>query len=68
MNKKMYVTVTGVILGLVSLAHLARLSFGVAVSVGSYLVPMWVSVGGFLVAGGIAVWAIRLRSHHNSSS
>lgn len=60
MNQKTYFTITGVLLGLVALAHLARLSFGVAVSVGSYLVPMWLSVLGFIIPGGIAVWAIRL--------
>ena len=43
-----------VMLILVSIAHLARLVIGVEIIAGEVVVPMWVSVFGFLVPGGIA--------------
>ena len=43
-----------VILASVSLAHLLRLIFGVQVTLADSIVPMWVSVVAFVVAGGTA--------------
>lgn len=43
-----------VILATVSLAHLLRLLLGVQVTLGDNIVPMWVSVVAFVVAGGTA--------------
>lgn len=43
-----------VILSSVSLAHLLRLLFGVQVTLADTVVPMWLSVVAFLVAGGAA--------------
>ena len=40
---------------LVFLAHLARLILGIEVLVGGAAIPMWVSVVGLFVAGGLAV-------------
>ncbi len=50
-------TVSGIVvvfLSLVSLAHLLRLFLRVAVTAGGVVVPLWVSVAGFLVPGTLA--------------
>jgi protein-S-isoprenylcysteine O-methyltransferase Ste14 len=46
--------VATVILSVVSVAHLLRLVLRVPVTVGDAVVPSWVSLAGFLVAGGVA--------------
>ena len=43
------------VFSLVAVAHLARLVFGTEVQVSGAVVPMWTSVLGLLVAGGLAV-------------
>lgn len=43
------------VFSLVAIAHLARLIFGTEVIVSGAVVPMWVSVPGLLVAGGLAL-------------
>lgn len=52
---KLATTVAVVLLGLVALAHLWRLIAGIEATVGDWQVPMWVSVIGLLVPGGLAV-------------
>lgn len=43
------------ILSLVSLAHLLRVIFRVEIVAGGVVIPMWVSVAGFLVTGAVAL-------------
>jgi hypothetical protein len=43
------------VFSLVSIAHLARLILGTEVLVGGAVIPMWVSVIGLFVTGGLAV-------------
>ncbi len=43
-----------ILLSLVALAHLARLVFGIHVTVESTLVPMWISVLGTIVPAAVA--------------
>lgn len=53
--------VAGIIFGLVSLAQLLRLLFGVqVVVVGKYPVPLWLSGVACVVAGLLAFWLWRL--------
>ena len=42
------------IFSLISLVHIARLVFGLDVTVGGWAVPLWVSVPGAVVTGGLA--------------
>jgi hypothetical protein len=46
-------------LSLVALGHVLRLVFGVAVTVGSFAVPMWVSVLAVVGPGALAFWLWR---------
>jgi|JYMV01.1.fsa_nt_gi hypothetical protein len=55
LSMKTYLRIVSVVFLLVSLAHLARLVMGSAFVVGTWDVPMWVSVVGFLVPGLLSV-------------
>lgn len=48
-------TLSIALFGLVAIAHAMRLLMGWAVTIDSWLVPMWVSVVGTLVPAGLAV-------------
>lgn len=52
---KPFTKIAVVVFSLVSLMHLLRLLFSSEVTVNGSVVPMWLSVLGFLVAGGLAV-------------
>ena len=43
------------IFGLVALLHLLRLFFGWEVTFNGMVIPMWVSIFGLIIAGGLAV-------------
>ena len=55
---KPFSTIAAAILALVALVHLLRLAYGWEVTVAGWVVPIWLSVVGFIVAGGLAalVW------------
>lgn len=55
------VTVAVVFLAAVAVLHAVRLAFQIPVTVDAAEVPMWASVLGVLVPGGIAVWLWRER-------
>ena len=57
MSRKAYLVISGIIFGLVSLLHLARVVFGWEAVIGVWTVPFWVSWGGFVVAGILSAWA-----------
>ena len=59
---KLYLIISGILFAMVAVAHLARLLFGWTILVDTEIVPMWVSWVGFLVPGGLSVWAFRLAS------
>ncbi|MGD2129012.1 MAG: hypothetical protein PVJ33_07025 [Lysobacterales bacterium] len=44
-----------VLLSIVAVAHLLRLLFAVDIVVGGYVIPQWVSVGGVVLPGLIAM-------------
>ena len=60
MSSKSYFVASGTIFGLVAAAHLVRAVYQMPVLVGDWAFPMWLSWGGFLVAGALCVWAFRL--------
>jgi hypothetical protein len=68
MKHKPYCVVTGALFAIVALAHLARLAFGWSIYVDTQVVPMWVSVLGLVIPGGLAVWAFRLSTRSGSDA
>jgi hypothetical protein len=52
---------TTLLLALVAVAHLLRLIFRVEFIAGGHVIPVWVSVPGFLVPGTLAVAFLRER-------
>jgi hypothetical protein len=55
-----YVQISGALFGIIALAHLFRLFRHWPIDLGGYMVPLWVSWLGLLLAGGLSVWALRL--------
>ena len=55
LHMKPFTTIAVVIFALVAFLHLLRLFFGWEVIIGGTIVPMWVSVLGFVIAAGLAV-------------
>lgn len=54
MTSQNYFRLTGIIFGLVAAMHLFRVLFNWDVSLGPYVIPMWVSYFGFVFAGVIS--------------
>lgn len=46
--------ISGVVFSALGLAHLARLLYGLDAQINGFILPMWVSVAGMLVAGILA--------------
>lgn len=55
-----YIQITGVIFAIVTLGHALRLVMGWPIRVADWVVPMWISWVGILVAGTLCLWAFRL--------
>ncbi len=55
-----YLVVTGLLFGAVALAHLLRLIYASPVQIAAEVVPMWISVIGLVVAGGLCIWGFAL--------
>ena len=55
---KPFSTIGAVVFALVALLHLLRLVYGWEVTFAGWVVPLWLSVIGLIVAGGLAalVW------------
>jgi uncharacterized membrane protein YhiD involved in acid resistance len=64
MNHKTYCGVTATVFTIVALAHLLRLINGWSVEIDTMIVPMVVSLIGFIVAGALAVWGFREARKH----
>ena len=56
---KPFTTIAIVIFSLVAVLHVLRLMFRWEVVINGLVMPMWVSVVGFIVAGGLAVMVWR---------
>jgi hypothetical protein len=59
-NQHAFFIVSGIIFGLVALFHALRFAFRWQVRLNQREIPMWVSVGGLIVAAGMCVWAFWL--------
>lgn len=55
-----YELVSGIIFAIVSLGQLTRVLMGWPVQIDLFTVPIWISGVAFLVAAGLAIWAIRV--------
>lgn len=53
--------IAAMLLTAVAIAHLARVVLGIEATVAGDVVPMWVSVGATIVAGGVALMLWRDR-------
>jgi hypothetical protein len=49
-------TITTILLLIVSIVHLLRLILQVKVTTNLFEVPMWMSIPGCIVTGGLAIW------------
>ena len=56
------VVATMIFLVLVALAHVLRLALRVEVTVNTLVIPLWVSIAGLLLTGGLAIWLWREHS------
>ena len=55
-----YLQISGTLFGLIALGHLLRLFRHWPVDLAGYMVPLWASWVGLVLAGGLSVWALRL--------
>jgi hypothetical protein len=60
MDRKTFFIAAGIIFTLVALFHLVRIYMDWPVVIGDWSVPIWVSWLGLVVAGGLAIFALRL--------
>jgi uncharacterized integral membrane protein len=51
---KPFTTIAIAIFSLICLVHIVRLVYGLDITVGGWVVPLWVSVPGAIVTGGLA--------------
>ena len=56
---KPFTTIAVALLALIAIAHLLRLFAGWEVTVSGFTVPVWFSLPGFIIAGGLAVMVWR---------
>jgi hypothetical protein len=60
MDQKRFNMLAGVIFAAVALLHALRILMGWPVVIGGWMVPIWVSGIGLVVAGGLSYFAISL--------
>ena len=65
-NPKPYFVVSGVLFGLVAIAHLVRAIYGWPVAIAGKDIPVTVSWVGFIVAASLALWAVQLAGRSES--
>jgi hypothetical protein len=56
-----YLTVSGTLFAILAALHLTRLFTHWPAVIAGWTVPIWASAVGFLIAGGLGLWATRLR-------
>ena len=59
-SRHAFLTVSGIMFGLAALLHALRLAFRWQVRINRREIPMWVSIGGLVVAAGMCFWAFWL--------
>ena len=52
--------VSGIVFGVAALLHALRLAFHWQININQREIPMWISVGGLLVAAGLSLWGLWL--------
>ena len=52
---KPFTTIAAILFALVALLHLLRLILGWVITVSGLVVPLWVSILGFLITAGLAI-------------
>jgi len=67
MSPRTYLAISASIFALIAIAHLARLAIHFPVVIGSWNVPMWVSIFGVVVPGGLAWQGFRLAREGGSA-
>jgi hypothetical protein len=60
MDQKTFSVVAGVVFAVVAVLHLLRIYMNWPVVIADWSVPMWVSWVGFVIAGGLAFFGLRL--------
>ena len=60
MDQKTFSIVAGVVFAVVAVLHLLRIYMNWPVVIADWSVPMWVSWVGFVIAGGLAFFGLRL--------
>jgi hypothetical protein len=60
MNTRPYLVISGIVFGLVTIFHAARVANGWMLGLGPWLIPMWVSWCGVLGPAILSVWALKL--------
>ena len=64
MDRKTFLTAAGVIFAVVALVHLTRIYMGWPIEIGTWMVPMWVSWIGLVVAGTLSFFGLRLAARN----
>ena len=52
--------VSGIVFGVVALSHAFRLALHWQIRINQREIPMWISVGGLIVAAGLSFWGLWL--------
>jgi hypothetical protein len=60
MNLKQYLTAAAAIFAIVALAHLVRAVMNWPIVIAGWIVPMWLSWLGFVIAGGLSYFGLSL--------
>ena len=56
---KPFTTIAAVVFSLITIVHLLRLFFHWQVTVNGVIVPIWISVPGFIITGVLAIMLLR---------
>jgi hypothetical protein len=59
-SMRAYLQISGTLFGLIALGHVLRLVQHWPVDLAGYVVPLWASWLGLVLAGGLSIWALRL--------
>jgi hypothetical protein len=63
MTQKTFELIAGVLFGIVALLHFFRIAHGWNVTIGTWIVPMWVSWLGLVIPAVLAYYGVKLGSH-----
>ena len=55
-----YLWISGIIFGIISLLHAARLTWDWPAEIAGWAVPLWLSWIAFVATGALCAWAVKL--------